>query len=126
MHHIPNEGKRQGSAGKLEKAMGMRTGVPDIFLPERGAHGESGLYIEMKYGRNRCSKEQEEFMAEVERQGYRTATCYSAREAEHEIAMYLYQDSGFTLASCCDHIRVDDTCKGMYGWERCKECRFRR
>lgn len=126
MFHVPNEGKRQGSSGKLEKAMGMRAGVPDIFLPVRGMHGESGLFIEMKYGSNRRTKEQKEFMAAVAGQGYKAVTCYSAAAAEQEISMYLYQDRGFTLASCCGHVLPDDSCKGMYDWERCKDCRLRR
>lgn len=41
LHHIPNEGKQEN--GALLKAMGLKRGVPDIFLPAaRGGKGKNG------------------------------------------------------------------------------------
>jgi len=47
MYHVPNEGKRTN--GAVLKAMGLKTGVPDVVLPV-ASHNFHGLYLEMKYG----------------------------------------------------------------------------
>ena len=69
LHHIPNEGIRTN--GPVLKAAGMKAGVPDLSLPvpRRGFHG---LYIEMKFGKGKTTKAQEEFMALLREQGYKT------------------------------------------------------
>lgn len=68
LHHIPNEGIRTN--GPVLKAAGMKAGVPDLSLPvpRRGFHG---LYIEMKFGKGKTTKAQEEFMALLREQGYK-------------------------------------------------------
>ena len=75
LHHVPNEGKRTN--GAVLKAAGLKTGVPDLSLPvPRG--GFHGLYIEMKFGSGKTTKAQEEFMALLRKQGYKTAVAYGA------------------------------------------------
>lgn len=84
LHAIPNGGWRKAAvAGKL-KAEGVRAGVHDyswpvrmpapdfITLPntETGTH-YSGLYIELKSMTGSASKEQREFAAFVESQGFK-------------------------------------------------------
>ena len=78
MYHVPNEGKRTN--GNILKAAGLKSGVPDICLPipRNGFHG---LYIEMKYGKNKATKEQKEYLAALDEYGYKTAICYGAQEA---------------------------------------------
>lgn len=45
--HIPNEGKRGPKAAKDAKRLGLRAGVPDLFLAlPKGEFG--GVWIEMK------------------------------------------------------------------------------
>ena len=78
LHHIPNEGKRTN--GALLKAAGMIAGVPDLSLPV-ARRGFNGLYIEMKFGNNKPTKDQIEFMAMLKDQGYKTAVAYSAEES---------------------------------------------
>ena len=60
MYHAPNEGKR--SNGGILKAAGLKSGVPDICLPVAN-NGFHGLYIELKFGKNKATKAQEEYMA---------------------------------------------------------------
>ncbi len=97
---IPNGASYGGGGGrwniaKRMKEEGVRSGVPDIFLPvvkERGMHSpdvESGLWIEMKVGKNKPSEQQMWWLKELELQGYRAMVCYSAEEAIAEIEDYL-------------------------------------
>lgn len=80
MYHVPNEGKRTN--GAVLKAMGLKTGVPDVVLPV-ASHNFHGLYLEMKYGNNKPTKAQEEYMAALRQQGYKTVVCYGAEEAKN-------------------------------------------
>lgn len=85
---IPNGGKRhRGTAIKL-KAEGVRAGVPDIFLAiPRPPY--AGLFIEMKFGRNRPTDEQKLWLSELNRHGYKCAISYSWVDAADEIWDYL-------------------------------------
>lgn len=80
MYHVPNEGKRTN--GPVLKAMGMKNGVPDVCLPV-ASHNFHGLYLEMKYGNNKPTKAQEEYMTALRQQGYKTVVCYGAEEAKN-------------------------------------------
>lgn len=86
--HIPNGGSRNKAEAANLKRQGVKAGVPDLCLPvpKNGFHG---LYIEMKYGRNKTTDGQEEWLAALKEQGYFTAVCYGAEEAERTIARYL-------------------------------------
>lgn len=97
LHHIPNEGIRTN--GPVLKAAGMKAGVPDLSLPvpRRGFHG---LYIEMKFGKGKTTKAQEEFMALLREQGYKTAVAYGAEQAREVIRHYLARGEGFDLVNC--------------------------
>lgn len=86
LHHIPNEGKRE--AGGKAKAMGLTKGISDLHLPyPKGCY--IGLYIEMKFGNNRPSKEQTEFLRDMEDVGNYACICYSAEAAITVIEKYL-------------------------------------
>ena len=88
MHHVPNGGARSGRTGAEMKRQGVKRGVPDIFLPwPVGKY--HGLYIEMKYGKNRLTRDQKTFLQHAAAAGYRTAVCYSANEAIQAIQIYL-------------------------------------
>lgn len=62
--------------------------MPDLCLPV-AKNGYHGLYIEMKYGRNKSTEKQEEWQKALQEQGYFVAVCYGAEEAERVIASYL-------------------------------------
>ena len=88
LHHIPNGGSRNKREAVKLKQMGVKAGVSDICLPyPKGIY--CGLYIEMKFGSNRKTAEQKEFLQEMEKVGHFVATCYSAEDAVKVIEGYL-------------------------------------
>ncbi|MDB8814630.1 VRR-NUC domain-containing protein [Romboutsia sp. 1001216sp1] len=88
IYHIPNGGKRGKSEGARLKRAGVKKGVPDLCLPvpRRNYHG---LYIEMKYGNGRTSKEQKEWINKLNEQGYYATVCNGFEEAKEAIERYI-------------------------------------
>lgn len=86
--HIPNEGKRSPRTGDLLKRMGLRPGFPDLFLfqPRGKWHG---LAIEMKTPTGKVSKEQEENLLRLNKNGYAVKVAYSSTEAIESIERYM-------------------------------------
>ena len=68
-------------------AQGMLSGVPDLFLPVP-KNGYHGLFIEMKYGSNKVTENQEKFLQNAANVGYAVSVCYSANEAIKRIEDY--------------------------------------
>ena len=88
LYHIPNGGSRNAKEAANLKKQGVRAGVPDLCLPS--AHGGfHGLYIEMKYGKNKPTAKQKEWLHSLEEQGYKTAVCYSLEEAQKLLKAYI-------------------------------------
>lgn len=88
LHHCPNGGSRNKSEAVKLKQMGVKAGVSDLFLPyPKGAY--CGLYIEMKYGNNRLTENQKDFIKDMTEAGYYTAVCYTAEAAISMIKKYL-------------------------------------
>lgn len=89
MFHIPNEGRRSYAAGKAMKRAGLRSGVPDIFLP--AAHGGAhGLFIEMKRQRgSKISPQQKSFLTELANAGYAAEIAFGWVQAAEIIKEYL-------------------------------------
>lgn len=125
MYHVPNEGRRTN--GSILKAAGLKSGVPDVCLPVAN-NGFHGLYIELKFGKNKVTKAQEEYMAMLGAQGYKTAVCYGAEEAGEEILAYLSEPGRMPKKACinapwiagkCDGIKLPS---GMFGREECRGC----
>lgn len=89
-HAIPNGGRRDKIEAANLKRQGVKAGVSDIFIPvPRGKY--HGLYIEMKVGKNKPSKEQKEFLCDMQNQGYAVALCYGCEEAIKVTEKYLKQ-----------------------------------
>ena len=85
---IPNGGARHPAVGFKLKREGVKPGILDIFLPvARG--GFHGLFVEMKYGSNWLSKEQDRWVGILHDQGYSVAVCKSSDEAKQAIVDYL-------------------------------------
>lgn len=88
MFHIPNGGLRNKATAARLKAAGVKPGVPDIFLPvTRGQH--AGLFVEMKYGSNKPSKEQQRYFDMLQREGYAVEVYYGCEQAIQAITAYL-------------------------------------
>lgn len=88
MYHIPNEGKRSRLTGARLKEAGLKSGVPDVHLPV--ARGEYiGLYIELKYGRNKPTENQKRWLRALREARHLTAVCYGWEQAKDLIEQYL-------------------------------------
>lgn len=88
IYHNPNGGKREHNEAAVLKQMGVKAGVPDLNLPiARGRY--IGLWIEMKFGDNRTTKEQDKWIEAMKEQGHYVKVCYSAQEACQVIEKYL-------------------------------------
>ncbi len=88
LHHIPNGGSRNQLEAKKLKEMGVKPGVADLFLPcPKGCY--HGMYIEMKYGNNRHTDRQKEFLADMAAAGYFAVTCYSFEDAKKVLEEYV-------------------------------------
>lgn len=87
-HHFANERKCNPIQGALLKRMGVKRGVADFFLafPQ---NGKAGLWIELKVGKNKPSKEQEAFLARKLQRGYECACVWGAQAARDVIENYL-------------------------------------
>lgn len=88
MHHIPNGGKRSKTEAAIFKAMGVRSGVPDVFLPDpRGIY--HGLYIEFKSDRGKTSSNQDELLVSLQEAGYFVCVLNSLEKAIDITKRYL-------------------------------------
>ena len=88
LFHVPNGGKRNAAEAARFKAMGVKAGVPDLCLPVP-MNGYAGLYIEMKYGKNKPTDTQNKWITALRQQGYKVAVCYGGMEATKELETYL-------------------------------------
>lgn len=103
MFAIPNAMQGNVRQQAWMKREGRRAGVSDVFLPvpsmmkiTDGVHVVyveavrfSGLFIENKFGKNKLSKEQAQFIVAMDRAGYGVAVCYSTQEGIDTVQKYL-------------------------------------
>ncbi len=88
MFAIPNGGHRHIAVATKMKREGVKAGVLDIWLPApKGKY--PGMYIEMKFGRNKPSDAQKRWIEAFRGYGYRVRVCYSFEEAQAAIIEYL-------------------------------------
>ncbi|KFX07268.1 hypothetical protein KP22_04040 [Pectobacterium betavasculorum] len=86
--HIPNEGKRGPKAARDAKRLGVRAGVPDLFL-SLPCGGYAGLWIEMKAKGGKLSAQQEVWLKRLDEVGYRAVCCFGYNRAIEEVNNYL-------------------------------------
>ena len=87
-HHFANERVCSIQQGRILKRMGVKKGVADFFLAV-AAKGCFGLWIELKVGKNKPTKEQVEFIGRKNSRGYKADVAYGFDEAKEIIMDYL-------------------------------------
>lgn len=88
LYHIPNGGSRNKIEAAHLKQQGVKAGVPDLCLPV--ARGEyHGLYIELKYGKNKPTENQKRWINLLRSQNYKAEVAYGWEEASGIILEYL-------------------------------------
>lgn len=88
LYHIPNGGSRNKIEAAHLKQQGVKAGVPDLCLPvARGEH--HGLYIELKYGKNKPTENQKRWINLLRSQNYKAEVAYGWEEASKIILEYL-------------------------------------
>lgn len=89
LFHVPNGGSRNKAEAARLKTEGVKSGVPDIWLPvPRGKY--HGLVIELKRIRGgKTSKEQVQWITSLNLHGYRAVVCRGWLEAKTIIEAYL-------------------------------------
>ena len=96
LYHIPNGGKRNQKEAFNLKRQGVRAGVPDLCLPvSRGKF--HALYIEMKVGKNKPTKNQKDWMRKLNEQGNLAIVCYGWEEASAALMKYIKLKSDETV-----------------------------
>jgi len=73
---IPNGGKRNIITAQLLKKEGVLQGVPDLIIPHPNKI-HHGLWIEMKWSKNKPSPQQLQVIEQLRSNGYRVEVCYS-------------------------------------------------
>ena len=68
--------------------LALKAGVPDLCLPVP-RNGKHGLYVEMKWQKNKTTDKQDWWLDQLRQQGYETAVCWTAEDAMDTIAGYL-------------------------------------
>lgn len=89
---IPNGGSRNRLEAINLKRQGVKAGVSDIMLPRPNKYYH-GLYIEMKYGKNKPSDKQKDFLKYVNNIGYCGVVCYGFEAAKSVIERYLNNEN---------------------------------
>jgi VRR-NUC domain len=80
-YHVPNESRRPGKSGDIErmmlKAQGVLSGVADWCIPYRTNTGHPGAYIELKAKDGKLSQDQINFLNAAFEQGYFCAVVWN-------------------------------------------------
>ncbi len=87
IYSVPNGGFRNKVEAKIMRAEGIISGIPDLCIPvpRKGYHG---LYIEMKFGKNKLSDNQIQIIAKLEAEGYKCDVCYSLEQFMNSVNTY--------------------------------------
>ena len=88
LYHTPNGGSRNVAEAANLKRMGVKAGVPDLFLPYP-ADGCHGLFIEMKSQTGRPTAVQKDWLKWLNENGYRAVVCYGTEHASKVLEYYL-------------------------------------
>lgn len=86
--HIPNGEKRDFRTAMKLKYMGVKPGVPDVYLaiPSKNKHG---LFLEFKAGKGKVSENQAQFIENVTKLDYEVKIVYSLIDAQVAVRNYI-------------------------------------
>lgn len=84
IYHTPNGGFRDKRTAAKLRAMGVKPGVWDIFIP-----APSPLWVEMKVGKNKLTLSQKKWKEDLEPYDYNFVVCYTWVEAARAIGLHL-------------------------------------
>ena len=86
--HVANQRTCSPMEGRLLKKLGVQKGFSDIFIaiPKNGYHG---LFLELKVGKNKPTKEQQEFLDRKIELGYAAVCVWGWEAARDFIVEYL-------------------------------------
>jgi len=87
--HIANERKTSPARGAKFKRMGVRKGMPDFLIFNRGGGLFIGLAIELKIRPNKITPSQQEVLGQLYDAGWFTRVCYDFDETKNIIDRYL-------------------------------------
>lgn len=90
---IPNGGLRSKAEGARQVAMGLKSGIPDIFMAVP-TNKFPGMFIELKWGSNKLTEKQSIAIQNLREKGYRCEVCYSLDELIYVTKDYL-EDSTY-------------------------------
>jgi hypothetical protein len=88
LFHIPNGGSRHVLEAIKLKKMGVKPGVPDLFLPVPRA-GWHGWFCEMKSRKGRRTDAQKDWGLALYNFGYAYHVAYGWEEAKNQVLLYL-------------------------------------
>ena len=86
--HVANERQTTMMRGGKLKKMGVKSGVPDILIFE-GRGGFNGLAIELKFGRNKTTENQNHWLWGLFQRGWQTAVVTNFDEFQKIVDDYL-------------------------------------
>lgn len=88
LFHIKNETKEGAQQVAVDRAAGVKKGVPDLCLPvPKGVY--HGLYIELKTEKGRTSQAQDWWGEKLREQGYFWEVCHGWQSATRVLEWYL-------------------------------------
>jgi len=87
-HATPNGGKRGKKTAFAMKAEGQKKGYLDLSI-DRACGGFHGFRMEVKFGKNRLTPEQIQWVSKLEREGYKVVVVWTLEDAVKEITDYV-------------------------------------
>jgi hypothetical protein len=88
IYAIPNGGHRNKITAAKLKAEGVLKGMPDLCVPV-ARNGYNALYIEMKAGKNKPTKNQRIAIDYLMKEGSKCEICYSFEQFRNIVNEYL-------------------------------------
>lgn len=86
--HVANERQTTMMRGAKLKKMGVKSGVPDILIFE-ARHNYCGLAVELKFGRNKTTENQNHWLWGLFQRGWQTAVVTNFDEFQKIVDDYL-------------------------------------